>query len=49
MEAYIDEMLSLMKEDDNIRACYGSSVRRYQYFTFSIQSVLARVNNIESI
>ena len=46
MEAYIDEMLSLMKEDGNIRACCGSSVGWYQYFTFSIQSVLAKVNNI---
>ena len=26
MEAYIDEMLSLMKEDGNIRACCNSSV-----------------------
>ena len=47
MEAYIDdEMLSLMKEDDNIRACCGSSVGWYQYFTFGIQSVLRIQNGI---
>ena len=46
MEEYIDEMLSLMKEDDNIRACCGSSVGWYQYFTFGIQSVLRIQNGI---
>ena len=46
MEAYIDEMLSLMKEDGNIRACCGSSVGWYQYFTFGIQSVLRMLNGI---
>ena len=47
MEAYIDdEMLSLMKEDGNIRACCSSSVGWYQYFTFGIQSVLRIQNGI---
>ena len=46
LEGYIDEMLSLMKEDGNIRACCSSSFGRYQYFTFGIQSVLQIQNGI---
>ena len=46
MEAYIDEMLSLMKENGNIRALCSSSVGRYQYYTFGIRSVLQIQNGI---